>query len=165
MHYFYWDTSAFIKRFLPEAGTPVANHLFGRVPLNRMLSASVTMGELVSIVVRQRNAGRIPEELSADVMLEIEQSAIDHPEFNWLDTAYDDSRRSLSLILDHSINATDALVLRSALDVNTITQQIGDTLVLVASDARLVRAARAEGLTVFNPETDTEEQLDALLAG
>jgi hypothetical protein len=36
--------------------------------------------------------------------------------------------------------------------------------VLVASDARLLRAAVAEGLTVFNPEADPVERLDALLA-
>jgi hypothetical protein len=71
---------------------------------------------------------------------------------------------SLPLIEHHSINATDALVLRSALDLADTLRPTGNDLVLVASDARLLRAAGAEGLAVFNPEVDPVERLDALLA-
>lgn len=35
----------------------------------------------------------------------------------------------------------------------------GDTLVLVASDQRLFRAAHAEGLQIFNPEIDSQQTL------
>lgn len=71
---------------------------------------------------------------------------------------------SLALIERHSINSTDALVLRSALDVAELLRQAGHDLVLVASDARLVRAAAAEGLLTFNPETDELTRLDELIA-
>jgi hypothetical protein len=67
-------------------------------------------------------------------------------------------------IEQHALNATDALVLCSALDVAGVLHGAGDNLVLVASDTRLLRAAQAEGLTTFNPETDTPAQLDALTA-
>jgi hypothetical protein len=40
----------------------------------------------------------------------------------------------------------------------------GDDLVLVASARRLVQAGQAEGLTTFYPETQTQADLDALLA-
>ena len=39
----------------------------------------------------------------------------------------------------------------------------GDDLVLVTSDQRLLRAAQVEGVLTFNPETQTEGDLDALL--
>ena len=42
-------------------------------------------------------------------------------------------------------------------------RKVGDELVLVASDHRLLRAAQAEGLTTFNPETESQTELDALL--
>jgi hypothetical protein len=71
---------------------------------------------------------------------------------------------SLPLIDQHSINSTDALVLRSALDLADTLRPAGNDLALVASDARLLRAAGAEGLTVFNPETDSLERLDMLLS-
>jgi len=39
----------------------------------------------------------------------------------------------------------------------------GDDIVLVAFDRRVLRAAQAEGLQTFNPETDTQAYLDALI--
>ena len=65
----------------------------------------------------------------------------------------------MHLIETHSLNSVDAMVLRSALDVATELRSIGDTLVLVASDQRLLRAARAEGLQIFNPEIDSQQTL------
>ena len=65
----------------------------------------------------------------------------------------------MDLIEAHSLNSVDALVLRSALDTATELRSIGDRLVLVASDQRLLRAARAEGLQVFNPELDSQQTL------
>ncbi|MGH9768028.1 MAG: hypothetical protein ACREAB_11385 [Blastocatellia bacterium] len=53
--------------------------------------------------------------------------------------------------------------LRSALDLAADLRVSGDNLALVASDQRLLRAAQAEGLIVFNPETHTTADLDQLL--
>lgn len=39
----------------------------------------------------------------------------------------------------------------------------GEDLVFLTSDKRLARAAQSEGLTVFNPEEGTIEQLYGLL--
>ena len=66
---------------------------------------------------------------------------------------------SVHLIETHAINSTDAIVLCSALDFATHLRNVGDELVLVASDQRLRRAARAEGLLCFNPETDSQQVL------
>ena len=66
---------------------------------------------------------------------------------------------SIRLIETHSLNSVDAIVLRSALDTGTELRSVGDGLVLVASDQRLLRAARAEGLQIFNPELDSQQIL------
>src|SRR6266568_5003727 len=52
------------------------------------------------------------------------------------------------------------LVLRSILDTASIVRPAGNAVVLVASERRLLRAARAEGLQTFNPEVDTQAYLD-----
>jgi hypothetical protein len=39
----------------------------------------------------------------------------------------------------------------------------GNDLVLVARDRRLLRAAQAEGLLTFDPENQTEPELDILI--
>lgn len=70
---------------------------------------------------------------------------------------------ALALIAHHSLNATDAILLCSALDIAVNLRADGDDLVLVASDGRLLRAARAEGLIVFDPQTQTTADLDLLL--
>ena len=58
-----------------------------------------------------------------------------------------------------TITQRDALVLHSALDTATKLRSTDDRLVLVASDQRLLRAARAEGLQIFNPEADSQHIL------
>ncbi len=70
---------------------------------------------------------------------------------------------SWKLIRQHSINSTDALILKCALDKAAGLRVDGDDLVLVSSDLRLIRAAKAEGLLTFNPETDDQATLDALI--
>ena len=70
---------------------------------------------------------------------------------------------SFPLIVAHSINSTDALILKSALAIARKLRRAGDDLVLVASDQRLLRAAQAEGLTTFNPETQDQAALAALV--
>jgi hypothetical protein len=67
-----------------------------------------------------------------------------------------------SFLLD-AINATDAVLLRLAIDLAARLRVDGDDLVLVASDKRLQRAAQAEGLLAFDPETQTETELGVLL--
>ena len=59
----------------------------------------------------------------------------------------------------HSLNSVDALVLRSALDIDIELRPDSNRLVLVSSDQRLNRAAESEGLLVFNPETDSQQDL------
>jgi hypothetical protein len=60
-------------------------------------------------------------------------------------------------------NSTDALILRCALDKAVNLRHDGDDLILVSSDARLIRAAKAEGLPTFDPENDDQATLDALI--
>ena len=69
-----------------------------------------------------------------------------------------------ALVERHSLNAMDAVILRSVLDIVIALHATGDDLVLVTSDQRLLRAAQEEGVLTFNPETQTAGDLDALLS-
>jgi hypothetical protein len=70
---------------------------------------------------------------------------------------------SFPLIVAHSINSTDALTLKSALAIARKLRSGGNDLVFVASDQRLLRAAGAEGLNGFNPESQGHPALTPLL--
>src|SRR5262249_33657141 len=70
---------------------------------------------------------------------------------------------SFPLIAAHSINSSDALVLKSALAIAKKLRKAGDDLVLVASDQRLLRAVQAEGMVTFDPESLDDAALAALI--
>ena len=159
--FIYWDASALVKRYAPESGTPAVNRIFSEVPPERMLALGLAVGEVVSIFVRKRNAGLIPEEAFSQALATFRAEVIDSP-FRLLSVEDRFLFDSLPLIVRHSLNATDALVLRSALEQRGQLAE-GEDLVLVASDLRLLRAAQLEGVATFNPETDPTEALETLL--
>ncbi len=157
------DASALAKRYAPEVGTSVVNHLFATVTLDRLNVFNVGIGEVVSLLVRKKNANRLSVTAFSQALLDFGAEIVSAPGLrkniadNTLVTA------ALSLIEAHSINATDAIILRSALDLASQLRTDGNNLVLVASDQRLLKAAQAEGLLTFNPEIQTETDFDALL--
>ena len=159
---FYFDASALVKRYYVERGSQVVNDIFHRVPKDRMMSLLLGAGEIISVLVRRRNDGSISSETYTKAVSQIRREVLMPGEFV-LESATDELvQRSFAFIDPYSINATDAVVLRSALDASEALRAQGETLVLVTADARLVRAAQAEGLTTFNPESDSSETLDAL---
>ena len=70
---------------------------------------------------------------------------------------------ALGLVLKHNLNATDAAVLRSALNRQQALRQTGHELLFWTCDKRLIRAAQSEGLSAFDPETETLARLHELL--
>ena len=64
----------------------------------------------------------------------------------------------------YALNATDAVLLRAALDYAATVRTHGNSLVIVLSDQRLRKACQTEGLVTFDPETQSQADLDALLA-
>lgn len=163
MHYFFLDASALGKRYVVEIGTPLINHLFDTVSKTRMLALLLGVGEIVSILVRRRNAGQISEKAFQQAMAEFRAEVIDAPDFSLQSVTDDWILASLPLIEQHALNATDAIILRCALQVADTLRQTDDDLVMITSDVRLVRAAQRTGLITWNPEVDTQSALDTLV--
>jgi len=161
--YFYLDASALSKRYAFEAGTPVINHLFAQLTPDRFVVLSVGIAEVVSILVRKRNAKIIPIKVYSSAITNFGVEIINQSQIRKIAATTALATDALALISRHSINATDAILLRSALDFAASLRASGNDLALVASDQRLLRAAQTEGLTIFNPETQTNADLDALL--
>ena len=163
MHYFYWDASALAKRYAPEIGALLVNFLFSKAPRDRMMCLSIGVGEVISVLVRKKNAGVIPEEAFSQAMADFRAEVISSVDF--LLVAVEDTLvfASHPLIEKYSLNATDALVLRSTSDVASIKRQEGHDMVLLASDQRLLNAARMEGIQILDPETDTQERFGSFV--
>lgn len=160
MYHFYFDASALAKRYTRESGSDKMLFLFDNVPLERLSCLTLGAIEVFWICVRKRNDGRITnhqfERATTYLRREVINNQSDFKTISVPDSLVWDSMR---LIETHSLNSVDAMVLRSALDTAAELRSTDDRLVLVASDQRLLRAARTEGLQIFNPELDSQQRL------
>jgi predicted nucleic acid-binding protein len=163
MRYLYLDASALAKRYAPEPGDVIVHYLFAKLTPDRLVVLKVGIAEVASILLRKRNLGSISPATQAQAMIDFRAEVIDEDQFQKIATTTALVTAALPLIARHSINATDAILLRSALDLAADLRTHGDDLALVASEDRLLRAAQTEGLLVFNPETQTTAELDQLL--
>jgi len=163
MLWVYFDASALVKRYSQEAGTLLVNEVFRHIPPAQMTCSTLGILEIVSVLVRKRNDGRLSRELFEQAMVEFKAEVIDHEEFLAASVNDELLLSALVLISRHNINATDAAILRSVLNLQQALQSADGELMLWSSDKRLVRAAQAEGITAFDPEEETMDHLHQLL--
>ena len=163
MNSFFLDASALIKRYTLEAGSALLNHLFSQVTPDRFAALTVGVAEVASIIVRKRNDGRITARVGAKALADLGTEVIHDPSFLKFEVTNAMLPPVIPLISTHSINSTDAFVLFAALELVKKLRSRGDDLVLVSSDHQLLKAARAEGLTTFDPATQSQADLDALI--
>jgi predicted nucleic acid-binding protein len=161
--HFCLDASALAKRYVAEVGSPVINHLFGRVTWNRLTCLMLGALEVVSLLVRRKNSHRLPFGVFNQILADFRNEVFDAVIVQKLPATEPIITAALTLVDRHSLNASDAVLLQAALEFADYLRASGDDLVLVASDRRLLRAAQAEGLQTFDPESQTEADVDALL--
>lgn len=160
---FYLDASALAKRYVLETGSAQVNAILDTVPLDRIYVLNISTGEVVSILVRKRNAGAISEDYFTQAVSDFDIEIVSADAITKVSITSRLVTTSFPLIVAHSINPTDAIILKSALAIARKLRAGGDDLVLVASDRRLLRAAEAEGMTTFNPETQDQAALAPLI--
>jgi len=160
---FYMDASALAKRYAPEKGVAQVNAILDTIPANRIHVLNIGAGEVMWILVRKRNAGVFSAAEFAQASADFTAEIVGATSVTKASVTSRLVTSSFPLIVAHSINSTDALVLKSALAIARRLRRAGGDLVLVASDQRLLRAAQAEGLTTFNPETQDQAALAALV--
>jgi len=160
---FYLDASALAKRYVVEQGTLVVNHLFRRVARDDMMCLTLGTLEVISVFVRKKNASAVPDLVFRQAMTDFRSEVIDAANFMKIPATDPVVNAAAHLVDKHALNATDAVILRSVLDLVATLHTTGDALVLVTSDQCLLRAAQAEGVLTFDPTTQTEGDLDALL--
>ena len=139
MYYFYFDASALAKRYTEEVGIDKIDFLFENVPFVRLQCLTIGAIEVFWICVRKRNDGRITSHQFERGVTLLRHEVIDNQSgFKTISVPDSLVWNSSPFIENHSLNSVDAMVLRSALDIATELRRIGDSLVLVASDQRLL---------------------------
>jgi predicted nucleic acid-binding protein len=139
------------------------NRLFERVSPLSLIGLLEGIGEVISILVRHKNAGRITATAFQQAMLDFRSEVIGSDEVEKVHPMTDQVSASWRIIERYSLNSTDAIILRCALDKAIELRTGGHDLVLVTADGRRLKAAQADGLLTFNPETDDQATLDALI--
>jgi predicted nucleic acid-binding protein len=139
------------------------DYLFDHVIPDRLIVLNVGFAEVVSILVRRKNAGLLSTSTFSQALLHLGREIIHAPNLRKVEPTNSLVIGALVHIQNHSINATDAIVLHAALALAQHLRSGGDDLVLVASDQRLLRAAKAEGLITFDPENQDQAALAALV--
>jgi predicted nucleic acid-binding protein len=162
MMFFFLDGSALAKRYVIEVGSALVHYLLDNVSASRLIVLNIGFAEVVSILVRRRNAGKLSPALFSQGLIELSQEIIHAASLRKVEPTNSLVIASLAHIPKHSVNSTDAIALHAAQGLAQNFRAKGDNLTLVASDQRLVRAAKAEGLITFNPETEDLTVVTAL---
>jgi predicted nucleic acid-binding protein len=160
---FYLDASALAKRYVPKTGSAEVDAILDTIPARRIFLLNIGAGEVVSIFVRKRNAGLLSISDFGQAMASFDAEIVQAADVTKLPVANRLTLSCFPLIVAHSINSTDAVTLKSALSIARRLRAAGDDLVLVASDQRLLRAAQAEGLSTFDPESQDQAALATFL--
>ena len=153
MIHVYLDASALVKRYRREIGSEVVNDTIDRVSVDdarRLFVSSLTTIETLSILNRRRNESHMPR---ADFIVALrgiigELKRCSHY------LVIDDQLiiSSAQYTIKHNINSADAIHVAILFSLQNVVRQGNDDLLCLAADKRLVRAARAEGITVVDPE-------------
>lgn len=163
MNYFWLDASAIAKRYAPETGSPLMNRLFDLTPATSLVCLLEGIGEVISILVRVRNRGDLSANKFRQTMSRFNLEIIRNNDIEKHSADLIQVTTSWQWIERHSLNSTDSIILQCVLDKADEFRPDGHNLVLVSADVRLIRAAVATGIQTFNPETDAQTELDALL--
>ena len=157
----YFDASALVKRYAIELGTPLINEIFRLLPPASRACSVINLAEVTSVLVRKRNDGRIDQKFFEQASLKLGEEFLAQAEVLIASVDDDLILASIPLIERYNLNATDAVILRSALDMGSELRKSRKRLLLITADKRMIRAARSEELAVVDPEIVGLEELRA----
>jgi len=162
VNHFFLDASAWIKRFHDEPGTDVVDHLVDMLLTSpqRIAISALGLTEVAAALNRHRNDARLPVTVLEQA---IERLLVEAGSMDVLPVNEAVVLGSLSYIIQHNINASDALYLHQLLLLRELLDLIDHHIVLVASDRRLLRAATAEGIAVLDPEVSGRADIEGLI--
>lgn len=146
MSSFYFDTSALVKLYVEEEGTPEVLRIAESVEKNRLVMLDFAQVELHSAIRLRERDGDIPETVASGVLDQFGQDLastyiVQHINANVLQEA--------TRLLDaHPLPAHAALQLAGCL---VACASVPPPVIFVCADEGLCASARREGFRVLNP--------------
>lgn len=147
---YFFDSSALVKRYVPETGTAWVRSIVDPKSRHTIFIAHVTQIELVSAAMRRSRDGSISIRTARAVRLVMDRHTSRQYSVIGLTSAVVSLAEHLLEI--HPLRAYDSVQLASALESNRRLVLAGlNSLTFVSSDSRLLSIATAEGLPTDDP--------------
>lgn len=141
MSVFYLDASAWVKRYVQEAGSASLHALFAQGP--RLATATLGYVETVAALSRrlageqrQRSLSRLEQDGRHLALLDLDRPVI---------------TQAAALARQYQLRGADAIHLAAALRLRDILAQESEELIFVGSDRELLAAAQLAGLLTQDP--------------
>lgn len=147
---YFFESSAFVKRFAPERGSTFVLGLLRPLAGNRFYAARITEVEVCAALIRRQRGKTVSADQAAKALRRLRR---DFPRrFTHIAIGEDIVVDALRLAETYGLRGYDAVQLSAALEANGDRSGLGLLpLILVSADAELNNAAQAEGLTVEDP--------------
>ncbi len=147
---YFFESSAFVKRFAPERGSKFVLSLLRPAGRNRFYAARITEVEVCAALIRRQRGKTISADQATKALRRLRR---DFPRrFTHIAINEDVIIEALRLAETYGLRGYDAVQLSAALRANS--ERLGRGLVpliLVSADTELNNGAQAEGLTTENP--------------
>ena len=152
MAIYLFDSSAIVKRYVPETGSAWVQSLTDPSAGNLLYVARITGAEVVSAVTRRQKRGQIT---AADAAVTLAAFRRDFPlGYLTIEVTPLLVESAMDIAERHGLRGYDSVQLAAALELRDFCLASGlPAPVLIAADAELNAAATAEGLIVDNPNT------------
>lgn len=150
MSFYFLDTSALIKHYVNEVGSPWLEATVFQPTGNMLLLSRITVVEMRSALARRKREASIGPQDHADALSALHEDCLTRYRFVELETPVVDLAGEL---LDrYVLRAYDAVQLASALAVNRLLTDANlASPIFVCADKGLLAAAEAAEMQVDNP--------------
>ena len=146
MDYFYFDTSAIVKRYSPESGSAKVDAIINK-RTNVIILGNIAITEIYSALSKKYRTDEISMQDLLSALYRFEKDVSENS-YRFLEVDNRTIDATKILILAHpGLRTYDALHLAPALELFALHPFI------VTSDMVLFETFRSEGLTVINPGT------------
>jgi hypothetical protein len=149
---YFLDSSAVVKRYVPEPGSGWIQTLADPGAGNLLIIARITWVEVLSALARRQREGSLT---NTDLTLVIQQFRFDlNTQYRVVELDRPLMEQAGQLVTQFPLRAYDAIQLASGLRTQSaFVSATATTLIFLTADAQLLTVAQSTGLTVDNPNT------------
>jgi len=161
MFWFFFDTSAIVKRYHQESGSEIVDRIFEGIlkKQSKAILSTLAVLEFTSALRRKVTTGEVTWKQLRDSIGTFLKEVYENFRIERVDEGM--FADSLELILKYGLSTLDSLQLVSSIRVSeAFTDK--SKIIFTSADEELCKAAEKEGFKVINPETEKLEKLKLL---